>query len=292
VTIVIPTLNEAEAIGKVLDELRQQGFSNILVVDGGSTDGTLEIVSSRGVKVIQQEGKGKADAIKTAVKYVKTPFMLIMDGDYTYPAAEIYKLLQKANNNDLVIGARKYGRENIPLFNRLGNWIITKAFNFLFGTNLTDVCSGMYLMRTRVARELHYETKRFSIEVEVAAQVAATSRKMSEVSINYRKRLGKSKLTKRHGLEILKDIILLAWKYNPVFFIFSLTTILLAPSIIIVIWVMYEYLVKGVKHFVWAIIGTTLLTTAILSAILSILSIYLKRMEYRLYEKISQIQYR
>ena len=66
VTVVIPTLNEAEAIGKVIDELKQYGIVNIIVVDGHSTDGTPKIAKEKGVKVIFQEGKGKALAIKTA----------------------------------------------------------------------------------------------------------------------------------------------------------------------------------------------------------------------------------
>ncbi|RLE47404.1 MAG: glycosyl transferase, partial [Candidatus Methanomethylicota archaeon] len=66
VTVVIPTLNEAEAIGRVIDEVLSVGVprENILVVDGGSTDGTVDIARSKGVKVVKQRGKGKANALK------------------------------------------------------------------------------------------------------------------------------------------------------------------------------------------------------------------------------------
>jgi dolichol-phosphate mannosyltransferase len=104
-TIVIPTLNEREAIGFVLDELRQEGYENVLVVDGYSTDGTPDVARERGATVVFQHGAGKAGAIKTALEHVKTPYMLVMDGDHSYDPKDIKRLLAYAANYDEVIGA-------------------------------------------------------------------------------------------------------------------------------------------------------------------------------------------
>ena len=76
VTVVVPTLNETEAIGKVIDEIRECGFKKILVVDGYSTDDTVKIAKEKGVKVVFQYGEGKAGAIRTAIDLVDTPYML------------------------------------------------------------------------------------------------------------------------------------------------------------------------------------------------------------------------
>ncbi len=73
ITVVIPTLNEEEAIGKVLDELQSLGFNNIMIVDGYSTDRTVEIAKQFGVQTIRQHGKGKTGALKTAIEHVETP---------------------------------------------------------------------------------------------------------------------------------------------------------------------------------------------------------------------------
>ena len=288
-TIIIPTLNEAEAIGKVIDELHQHGYHNILVVDGNSTDGTPQIAQSKGAKVIQQKGKGKADAIKTAINYVNTPYLLIMDGDYTYNPAYIKELLKHAKENDEVIGARTIGRKNIPLINRLGNWIITKAFNLLFGTKLKDVCSGMYLLRTEIAKEINYEAKGFSLEVEVAAHVASTTRKIKDIPIHYRPRIGKPKLKTWDGLSIITDAIQLAWRYNPAFFIFASGTLLLIPSTAILAWVAYRYFIYGAKHYVWAILGAGGTGIGIISLLLAIITLYIKRIEYRILEKLRKL---
>jgi len=89
VTVVIPTLNEEEAIGQVIEELKQMGYHNILVVDGYSTDGTAKVAESNGCCVVFQHSKGKCGAIETAIENVKTPYMLVMDGDCTYDPKDI-----------------------------------------------------------------------------------------------------------------------------------------------------------------------------------------------------------
>ena len=89
VTVVIPTLNEEKAIGLVIDEIRDAGYDNILVVDGYSEDSTTKLAALREVQVVPQNWRGKTGAIKTAVDFVKTPYLLVMDADYTYSAKDI-----------------------------------------------------------------------------------------------------------------------------------------------------------------------------------------------------------
>lgn len=290
VTIVIPTLNEEEAIGPVIDELKGFGWNNILVVDGNSDDATRTIAASKGAKVVVQEGRGKADAIKTAVKHVATPYVVVMDGDYTYPAKHIAELLEKAVGEGLdeVIGARRRGREHIPLVNRFGNWVITKAFNLLFATHLSDVCSGMYLVRTDVLREVRFEAKGFSVEVEIAAHVASTTRRIDEIPIEYRRRIGRPKLGKRHGFTIMLDALKLALRYNPVFLLFSASSLILVPSLTLAAWVGYRWLLQGVKHYVWGIIAIVGVGVGFISLLLAIMALYLKRLELRILERLQR----
>jgi glycosyltransferase involved in cell wall biosynthesis len=161
VTIVIPVKNEELAINLVIDELIQEGYDNILVVDGYSADKTLQIIEAKkGVTLIQQHGKGKTGAIKTAIENVTTPYMLILDGDYTYQAKDIQRLLNHCANYAHVIGVRD--RKNIGLTHRFGNWIITKAFNLLMGTHLSDICSGMNLLKTDVAKNIELGSSHFA----------------------------------------------------------------------------------------------------------------------------------
>ena len=141
VTVVVPTLNEEEAIGAVLDELKQHGYDNVLVVDGYSTDNTVEVANHNGVRVVFQHGRGKTGALRTAVDYVDTPYLVMMDGDCSYDPRGIERLLAHGDRYDQVIGYRARGRNHVLRLHRLGNWVITRAFNLLMGTGLSYMCS-------------------------------------------------------------------------------------------------------------------------------------------------------
>ncbi|WP_236698215.1 glycosyltransferase family 2 protein [Pyrodictium occultum] len=292
-TVLIPVLDEAEAIGRVIDEVVSAGVprENILVVDGGSRDGTVEIARARGVRVVRQEGRGKAMAVKTGLRHVSTPYVLVMDGDYTYPAEYIpvlYRVLVEGGY-DLVIGARVPERGAQSLVYRVGNALLTRLFNLLFGTRLSDVLSGMYAARTRRLRELGFEMQGFSIESEIAAHVASTTGRIAEVPIRYRRRLGRKKLRVLHGLSIARDMVRLAWRYNPAFLIFLLGGLLLAPGLGLGGWVAYMYLAHGVKHYVKGLAAVVLSSTGLASLLLAVMALYLKRAEMRLQRRLEEL---
>lgn len=288
ITVLIPTLMEEEAIGLVLSELKSEGYTNILVVDGRSTDRTVEIAKSMGVEVTYQDGRGKADAIKTGLRYVRTPYVVVMDGDYTYNPKDIEKLLESMDEYDEVIGVRD--RANIPRVNRFGNLVITWLFNLLFGTKLRDVCSGMYLLRTDVAREVGFESRGFSVEVEIAAHVASTGGRIGEVEISYRKRIGRPKLRKVHGLQIATTAVKLMLKYNPTFFFFLASSLALIPGVVIIGYVAYKLLFYGVKHYVWALLGVTAGGVGLISLLIAIFALYMKRFEYRVLRTLRELK--
>ncbi|HKG72304.1 MAG TPA: glycosyltransferase family 2 protein, partial [Nitrososphaeraceae archaeon] len=216
VTIVIPTLNEQEAIGKVLDELFSIGLKNILVVDGYSSDATLDTAKKYPVLVVSQHGKGKTGALKTAFEKVKTPYMIVMDGDFTYDPSCIDRFLEHMQSYDQILGVRNLdNKNNMSVLHKLGNKIITKTFNALMGTSLSDVCSGMYALRTEIAKDMDLSSTGFGVEAEIAAQSASSGR-ITEVPVNYRQRIGKQKLsTWKHGSKILYTILKLAMTYRP-----------------------------------------------------------------------------
>lgn len=289
-TVVIPVLNEEKAIGKVIDEVKHYGYNNILVVDGGSTDRTVKIAKSKKVEVIKQEGKGKAKAVVTALKHVKTPYILIMDGDYTYPAKHIDDLYRKLlKGYDEVIGARKYNKGSQNLIHRLGNKLLTSFFNLLFGTKLSDMLSGMYILRKDKLSDALFETEGFSIESEIVAHIASTTQKIAEIPVEYRRRIGKKKLGIVHGFKIAKDMLRLAWRYNPTFTIFAAGALLMIPGLVLGAWVGYHYFFTGIKYYVKGLVAIMLTLTGFQSLLIAILALYLKRMEYRINRKLSDI---
>lgn len=279
ITVVVPTLNEAEGITQVLDEVRAEGFTNILVVDGYSTDKTVELVQRKGVKVIYQHGPGKAGAVLTAIERVETPYVLFMDGDCTYDPKDIWRLLNHADRYSHVIGARD--KKNIPKLHRLGNWIISQTFNLLFGVNLSDVCSGMYLLETEVARKYRLRERGFLIEIELAAS-SATDEEVTEVPIRYRPRVGQEKLKAWHGFPILFGAIFVFRRYNPILLYAGLGALTLFPAAIILVWVALEQLTRGIWHSGWVIVGVMLMLAALQSITLASMSFMTRHSEERL----------
>ena len=280
----MPVLNEAEGIGPTIEELMSVGIAadNIVVVDGGSTDGTPDAARRLGVLVVRQRGKGKADAIKEGLKYIKTPYVVVIDGDNTYPANYIpnmYKFMLE-EGHDEVIGVRPASKQ--PLVYRVGNRALTMFFDALFGTHLRDVLSGLYLIRTEVLRGVSFEMKGFSVESEIAAHVISTGGSVGEVDIDYRRRLGRKKLRPWHGLRIAMDMLRLSWRYNPTSTLFLAGGLLMIPGLIVGGITAYQFYVLHVDHFVNAIMALIVTATGFNSLLLGLLSMYLKRMEFRL----------
>lgn len=289
VTVILPVLNEEEGVGVVIDEILQNGYRNILVIDGYSTDNTVQAAQRRGVTVIQQHGRGKTGAIRTAIENASTPFLLVMDGDYTYNPDDIERFLAHANGYDQIVGARE--RKNISKLHQLGNWILCTFFNTLLGTSISDVCSGMYLMKLESAKQLNFRSKGFSVEVEVLAQMALQGN-VTEVPVGYRQRIGKAKLsTLVHGFAILRSILSLARLYNPVFLFSTAAASAAIPGLAILLWVLSEWLFRrGLLHSGWALVGMMLLLLSSQAFIVGTIALLLKRTEIRT-ERLIKRQY-
>jgi len=141
VAVVIPTLNEERAIADVIEripvsDLLKDGFeTKLYVVDGRSTDTTREIATRKGAHIIFDEGKGKGAAIRAAFEVVDADYVIMVDGDDTYPidvATEMVRLLQ---THDVVVGSRLKGRIELGAMtwvNIVGNTLLTLLARLLF----------------------------------------------------------------------------------------------------------------------------------------------------------------
>jgi dolichol-phosphate hexosyltransferase len=232
VTVVIPTLNEEDAIGLLIDEIRAIGFTKILVVDGYSKDETAKVARQHGAMVIDQHGKGKAGAMLTAFRSVETSYLVLMDGDGSYDPADLNKFLPLVGQFDFVKGERDTGRAMSSL-HKVGNRVITKSFNLLFGTSVPDICSGMYMLRTDKVRRLHFEKHHLAVEQELAAQMVLSTTEVTSVPINYRNRFGGESKTNtwRQGFRDLVTNFDLARTYNPILLFSFLAALFIFPGI-------------------------------------------------------------
>ena len=249
VTVVIPTLNEEQAIGELVNEVKGRGYVKVLVVDGYSKDATLETAENSGAQVILQHGKGKAGALLTAFRAVETPYILVMDGDGSYDPGDIDKFLRFMNDFDFIKGAREKNG-NMSSLHKIGNAIITKTFNLLFGISIADICSGMYMLKTDTVRNISFEKHPLTVEQELAAEIALSSGRITNIPVQYRKRVGgKSKTnTWRQGFRDLATNFDLARTYNPILLFSFLASIALIPATLLLGYASYLDLFLGQYH--------------------------------------------
>ncbi len=285
ITVVIPTLNEAMGIGQVIESLIFEGYFNILLIDGFSLDNTLEIANGFDIKILQQLGKGKTGAIKTCIDHIKTPYFVVIDGDTTYNPKDIKKFLPHMKYYNQVIGARESGSEHISKLHRFGNWIINKFFNLMFGTKLTDVCSGLYALNTAFSKDLILNTQGFEVEVEIAAQ-SANSGSITEIPISFSKRAGIKKLNPwKDGAKILYAIFKLARIHNAVILYSFICALTIIPAIVLLAWSFFGSM-NEIWHNSYALLGMMLTILAAQAFTISTIASQQRQLEQRLIRRI------
>jgi len=211
--IILPTLNEEETIGRVIDEiprdiLEDKGYLvKVLVVDGNSTDLTRQIARERGAEVIIEPRKGKGRAMRTAFEQIKADFVFMLDADYTYPAAYIPDMLDMLQQGyDVVIGSRLKGERqkgSMSRLNVIGNHLLTLMADVLYLRRISDLCTGCWGFRGEVIHRLHLTADGFNFEAELFTQIVKNGCSIGEIPILYRRRPTPAKLSSiKDGLNI------------------------------------------------------------------------------------------
>ncbi len=217
-TIVIPTRDESESIEQTLRTilgLRLRDFE-VVVVDGASINGTVQIVENFPVRLIRQEPTqlGKGNGLRLAFAKARGRKVIWVDADATYPLLVIPRIVKELDRFDVVAYSRKFGKENMPKFNRFGNWLFKVLIKGLHGFKGNDPCTGLWGVHRRHLARMKLTSERFAIEPEIAIKAGRMKLKTLDVPIRYQPRLGKSKLNPiKVGFEDLWTIVkLIGWK--------------------------------------------------------------------------------
>ena len=204
VSIILPALNEEETIGKVIGEvpkreLEKKGYKvEILVVNNNSADRTEGIAKEKGAKVILEPRRGKGRAVRTGFESASGDFIFILDADYTYPATYILRMLEVLQEgHDVVIGSRLRGQMKegaMSKMNLVGNRFLSFIANILYGTRISDLCTGYWGLTRRVIEDIELDAKGFEFEANMFAEIVKKGYSIAEVPIYYRRRTTPSKL--------------------------------------------------------------------------------------------------
>ena len=212
VAVVIPTLNEERSIGKVIDnvpvdDLLNNGLKTVVyVIDGQSTDNTREIALEKGAQLILEGNKGKGSAIQTAFKSITADYTIMVDGDNTYPIEMALDMIRLLKTNDVVIGSRLKGVIEpgaMTKLNVVGNTLLSLLALMLFGTHISDVCTGFWGYRGDVIQRFELVAPGFEIEADMFAECVRRGLRIAEIPITYRAREDQPKLASlRDGAKI------------------------------------------------------------------------------------------
>lgn len=201
VSVVIPAFNEELAVKEGIDELRQ-AFANtdieaeFIVVDDGSSDNTAQEAALAGARVIQHRGnRGYGASLKTGIIAASYDVVAITDADGTYPAEYLPDMLVELEHADMVVGSRTGADVHIPLSRRPAKWVLRVMANYLSGTRIPDLNSGLRVFRRDVAMQYFaILSDQFSFTTTITLAMLCDNYAVRYVPIDYRKRQGKSKI--------------------------------------------------------------------------------------------------
>jgi len=200
VSVIIPTHNEAQSIGRVLADLSADIVTEVLVVDSNSTDGTPEIARKLGARVVHEPRRGYGRACLTGLACASNPDVVVfLDGDYSDRPAELPILLAPITDGraDITLGSR-LGKQSIPgalpwhaaFGNRLAAILITR----LYGVRITDL-GPFRAGRVEVLLRLDLEETTYGWAVEMILKGALRGFRIVEVPVSYYPRIGRSKIS-------------------------------------------------------------------------------------------------
>ena len=224
VTVIVPVYNEEKAIEKVIANIKAALTEldikyEIIVVDDGSTDQSSEIIRNiDGITYMQHPtNTGYGSALKTGLRYAQGEFVVITDGDGTYPNQAIPSLIRASAEHDMVVGARSINDHNIPLVRKPAKWLLGKLANYLSETVIPDLNSGLRVFRRDVALRFYkIFPSGFSFTTTITLAMHCNGYRVKYVPIEYNKRSGKSKIRPIHDtINFIQLILRTVMYFNP-----------------------------------------------------------------------------
>jgi dolichol-phosphate hexosyltransferase len=198
ISLVIPCLNEEAGIQEVLQKIPQI-IDDVLVIDNGSTDRTVEFAQKLGARIVTEKEKGYGKAYLTGFAYVNSDIIITADGDGSYPVIISPNLVQKLVDEglDFISACRFPLIDDRSMFrrNQIGNKVFSIFIHMLFSIKLKDALSGMWVFKKDILQYLNIQSRGWSFSPELKIEAFSNHKlKSKEIHIPYATRVGDVKL--------------------------------------------------------------------------------------------------
>lgn len=204
IDVIIPAFNEEHSIGKVVEAIPSNWVREIIVCNNNSTDNTAQVARAAGATVVDAKQKGYGSACLKGMEYIsqkkKLPEIIVfLDGDFSDHPEQLPDLVQSILNADmdLVIGSRALGKlekGSMTIPQIFGNWLATTLIKKIYNYTFTDL-GPFRAIRYNKLMELQMEDPNFGWTVEMQVKAAKQGMNCTEIPVDYRQRIGVSKVS-------------------------------------------------------------------------------------------------
>lgn len=188
--VVLPAYNESSVVSQVIDEIKKHGYSNIIVVDDGSTDDTFKRAKEKGAIAVRHIlNRGKGAAIKTgitAAKILNAERVVTFDADGQHEPGDIDKALALLDEYDVVLGRRNFGERHIPHHKKVGNFLGNVLTWMVFGLWVADSQSGMRAYSKKAMDLIDTTADRYEYDSEIMREIVRNDLSYVEMPIRVR----------------------------------------------------------------------------------------------------------
>lgn len=277
IAVIIPVYNEEKDIETVIKDFRKElPEADIYVYDNNSKDSTVDIATNALAIVKHEYNQGKGNVVRRMFREIEADVYVMVDGDNTYPASEVHKLIEPIINGtaDMVVGDRisngSYRSENKKVLHGFGNNLVRDTINNLFHTRLKDIMSGYRAFNRIFVKNMPVLSQKFEIETEMTLYALDKRFIIKEIPITYKDRQNGSKSkvnTVSDGVKVVKKIISMFKDYRPRKFFWTIAGILGIVGLLIGIPVVIEFFkVKYITKIPSAILATGIMIVSLIIA--------------------------